>query len=138
MSEMARLPTVIVSSVIRSAHQGDSHGGVYLINLETEQIKQLIDWDDPMISWDGRGGDRGLRGIAFYHDHIYLAASNEIFVYDAEFHLIKSYKNRYLQHCHEIFIDNKTLYVTSTGYDSMRRMRWTNSFSTVCGDAARR
>lgn len=113
------LPTVVLSSVVRSAFKGESHGGVYLIDLETERIEQVIDWDDPTINWGGRGADRGLRGIAFHDDNIYLAASDEIFVYDKTFALQRSFKNPYLKHCHEIQVEGDRLFATSTGFDSV-------------------
>ncbi len=93
---MERLPKIIVSTVVRSAHQNESHGGVYLIDLETGSVEQTIDYDDRSISWQGRGGDRGLRGIAFYDDEIYLAANDEIFVYSKDFRLKGSIQNKYL------------------------------------------
>ena len=116
---MLKLPKVIVSSVIRSTYQGESHGGIYIVDLEDASFKQVIDWNDSNINWDGRGGDRGLRGMAFYNSQIYLAASNEIFVFDPNFKLIKSFSNPYLQHCHEIFIHQDKLFLTSTGFDSL-------------------
>lgn len=116
---LPKLPVLIASSVIRSAHQGESHGGVYLVDMEAGTFDQVIDWNDTSINWDGRGADRGLRGIAFYKGHIYLAASDEIFVYDQQFNLIESFRNKYLQHCHEICIAGDTLYLSSTGFDSI-------------------
>jgi hypothetical protein len=116
---MERLPKVIASTVVRSAHQGESHGGVYIIDLETEAVDQVIRYDDPSISWEGRGGPRGLRGIAFYEDELYLAASDEIFVYSKELRLVRSIQNEYLSHCHETYVTDGTLYVTSTGRDSV-------------------
>ena len=91
---MTQLPTVIATSVIRSVQQGESHGGIYIIDLETGEVRQPVDWDNAAISWEGRGMDRGLRGIAFYHDYLYVAASDEKFVYDREFNIRKSYRNR--------------------------------------------
>lgn len=117
--EPATLPTVIATSVIRSAHQGQSHGGVFLIDLATGDHVQVIDWDQGSISWEGRGGDRGLRGIAFHRDRVFLSASDEIFVYDSTFRHQSSIKCRYLKHCHEICIHRDTLYATSTGYDAV-------------------
>lgn len=114
-----RLPTVIVSSVVRSAYQGESHGGVYLVDLETRDVRQVLDWSDAEISWEGRGGDRGLRGIAFHGDRVFLAASDEIFVFDRGFARLGSFRNPYLKHCHEIFIRGGVLYATSTGFDSV-------------------
>ena len=113
------LPTVVTTSVIRSTSQGESHGGVYLVDLQKGTSEQVIDWDDSTIDWEGRGADRGLRGIAFYDGHVILAASDEVFVYDPGFTLIESYRNRYLKHCHEIFISGSTLFLTSTGFDSI-------------------
>ena len=118
-SAPAALPTVIVSSVVRSTHQGESHGGVYLVDLEAGSAEQVIDWNDGSINWEGRGADRGLRGIAFFEDEVYLAASDEIFVYDDQFRLKRSIKNDYLKHCHEIFVSGDRLYLTSTGFDSV-------------------
>lgn len=116
---MKRLPTIIASTVVRSAHQGESHGGVYLVDLETGAFDQVVDYDDPSISWEGRGGPRGLRGIAFYEEEVYLAASDEIFVYSADFRLARSIQNEHLSVCHETYLTGDKLYVTSTGRDSV-------------------
>jgi hypothetical protein len=116
---MERLPKIIASTVVRSAHQGESHGGVYIIDLQTGAAEQVIRYDEPSISWEGRGGPRGLRGIAFYGDEIYLAASDEIFVYSKDFGFGGSISNEYLSHCHETYLTGDTLYVTSTGRDSV-------------------
>lgn len=114
-----KLPTVIASSVVRSSQQGESHGGVYLVDLEQGTVQQVIDWNDPGIDWQGRGSDRGLRGIAFYEGNVYLAASDEIFVFDRAFELLRSFRNPYLKHCHEICRDGTFLYLTSTGFNSV-------------------
>src|SRR5688572_22303001 len=39
---MERLPTIIARTVVRSAHQGESHEGVYIIDLQTEAVDQVI------------------------------------------------------------------------------------------------
>lgn len=114
-----RLPMVVASSVVRSTHKGESHGGVYLVDLETGAAEQKIDWNDHSIDWEGRGADRGLRGIAFHGDEIYLAASDEVFVYDKDFRQKRVIRNKYLKHCHEICVADGKLYLTSTGFDSV-------------------
>lgn len=116
---MRKLPRVITTSVIRSARQGESHGGVYLVDLESGKFERRIDWNDCAINWEGRGGDRGLRGVALYMDRIYLAASDEIFVYDREFNLLNSYRNNFLRRSHEISISGEILYLTSTDLNSI-------------------
>lgn len=113
------LPKVLTTSVVRGAQRGQSHGGVYLVDLETGNFEIVLDWDTCDIDFVGRGGDRGLRGIAFDGNDIYVAASDEIFVFDRSFNIQRSYRNRYLKHCHEIAIYKDQLFLTSTGYDSI-------------------
>ena len=60
---MDKLPTVIATSVVRSTHQGESHGGVYLIDLNSGQYDQVIDWNDDSINWEGRGGTVVCAGL---------------------------------------------------------------------------
>jgi hypothetical protein len=40
-------------------------------------------------------------------------------VYDTSFQLARSFRNRYLKHCHEIHVRDGRLFLTSTGYDSI-------------------
>ena len=113
------LPTLIATSVVRGAEQGDSHGGIYLVDFSDQEVTQVVDWDTSEIDFQGRGADRGLRGIAFFAGEIYIAASDELFVYDQDFKVKRSFRSSYLKHCHEIFQLNNHLYLTSTGHDSI-------------------
>ena len=110
---------LITTSVVRGSQQGESHGGLYLIDLQTEQIDQLLDWNTGNIDWTGRGADRGLRGIAFHNERVYVAASDELFAYSKNFKLLGSWRNPYLKHCHEIAVFGHTLFLTSTGFDTI-------------------
>lgn len=110
---------LITSSVVRGSHQGESHGGIYLIDLDNQIVEQKVDWNRTDIDWQGRGWDRGLRGIAFDGDIIYIAASDELFAYTPDFQAIGSWKNAYLKHCHEICVYERTLFITSTAFDSI-------------------
>ncbi|MDH5311920.1 MAG: hypothetical protein OEY08_18465 [Gammaproteobacteria bacterium] len=110
---------LITTSVVRGSNQGESHGGVYLIDLEDRQVTQALDWNRADIEWHGRGWDRGLRGIAFHKDRVYIAASDELFAYTPDFERIGSWRNRYLKHCHEICVYEENLFMASTGYDSI-------------------
>ena len=116
---MKRLPKIIATSVVRGSQQGESHGGVYLIDFSNQEIVQTIDWNKGDIDFTGRGWDRGLRGIAFYKSDIYIAASDELFVYDQQFRIQRSYKCHYLKHCHEIAVHDNLMLMTSTGFDSL-------------------
>lgn len=71
------------------------------------------------IDFEGRGADRGLRGIACNDDDIFIAASDELLCYDGGFTIKSSYRNRYLKHCHEIARKNRHIFMTSTGFDSL-------------------
>ena len=113
------LPTLIATSVVRGTQQGESHGGIYLINFAEENVNQVVDWNTSEIDFTDRGWDRGLRGIAFFAGEIYIAASDELFVYDQNFKIQRSFRSTYLKHCHEIFQLNNHLYLTSTGHDSI-------------------
>ena len=113
------MTTLIATSVIRGSSQGESHGGVYLLDLEQGRAALAIDWNTAGIDWQGRGWDRGLRGIAFDGDRVFIAASDELFVYTPDFELIGSFRSPFLKHCHEIVRHQRRLYLTSTAYDSI-------------------
>ncbi len=123
------LPKVLMTDVIRSTQQGDSHGGAYLVDLESGGFDQVLDWNSVDINWEGRGMGRGLRGICFVGDEIYIAASDELFVFDRSMKMLRSFKNKFLHHCHEISFDGERfIYVTSTSFDSVLR------FDVVAGE----
>jgi hypothetical protein len=69
-----KLPTLVATSVVRGSQQGESHGGIFTINFEEQAGQQHVDWNSGDINFEGRGADRGLRGIAFDGDDIYVAA----------------------------------------------------------------
>jgi len=114
-----KLPKLIATSVVRGSQQGESHGGVFTVDFEIQDGAQHVDWNTDAIDWEGRGADRGLRGITFDGDNIYIAASDELFVYDRDFNMLRSYRNRYLKHCHEICRVENRIFLTSTGFDSL-------------------
>ena len=116
---MKKLPIILATSVVRGSQQGESHGGIYLVGFENQAAKIMVDWNDSGIDFSGRGWDRGLRGIEFNGDDIFIAASDELFVYNQSFEIKRSYKNPFLRHAHEIFKFENLLFVTSTGFDSI-------------------
>ncbi len=118
-AEPILLPKVVATSVVRGSQQGQSHGGVFLVDFESQIARQVIDWNRGDIDWEGRGADRGLRGIAIDGDHTWIAASDELFCYDREFQQQDSYKNRYLKHAHEMSLKGRTLFISSTGHDAI-------------------
>ncbi len=107
--------------MVRGSQQGDSHGGLYLVDIEKRESQQVIDWNASGIDWEGRGADRGLRGIVITGKEVYVAASDELFVFDPWFRPLASYRNPYLRHCHEMSLHRGKLYLTSTGFDALVR-----------------
>ena len=114
-----KLPKLIATSVVRGSQKGESHGGVFTLDFEHQSIEQRVDWNTSDIDFSGRGADRGLRGIAFDGEDIYIAASDELFCYNREFVVQKSWRNRYLKHCHEICRMERKIFLTSTGHDAL-------------------
>lgn len=121
MWKMAPSRRVLVSSVVRGANQGDSHGGLFLVDLERETFEQLLDWNDGSINFEGRGADRGLRGIVVADDVVFIAASDELFAFDRKFQIVASWRNPYLKHCHEMSRLADAIYLTSTGFNAILR-----------------
>jgi hypothetical protein len=110
---------LVATSVVRGSQKGESHGGVFLIDLQAREVVQTIDWNTVDIDWQGRGWDRGLRGIAFDGELVYMAASDELFAYTPQFRQVGSWRSPYLRHCHEIAVHGRELFLTSTGFDSV-------------------
>jgi hypothetical protein len=92
---------------------------VYLVDFGRDRSARILDWNTMGIDWQGRGWDRGLRGIEFDGETVYIAASDELFAYTPDFRPIGSWRNRYLKHCHEICRYERTLFLTSTGFDAV-------------------
>ena len=114
-----KLPKFIATSVVRGSQQGESHGGVFTVDFETQECIQHVDWNTGEIDFEGRGADRGLRGITFDGDNIYVAASDELFRYDGDFKITGSFRNRFLKHSHEICRMDRLILSTSTGFDAL-------------------
>lgn len=110
---------LITTSVVRGGERGDSHGGAYLIDLEEQSGVQVLDWNTPDIDWRGRGGDRGLRGIAFYRQTVFIASSTELLAFNPAMRLTGRWSNPYLKHCQEISVHQDQVFLASAGYDSI-------------------
>jgi hypothetical protein len=116
---VGRLPTLLATSVIRGTHLGESHGGIYLVNPDRSTVDLKLDWNTTEIDIGGRGGDRGLRGIAFHGERVLVAANSQLLVLDQDFRVLESFTNPYLRHCHEISVSDSLVYLTATGFDSL-------------------
>lgn len=116
---MTRKPRIIASSVIRSTVRGDSHGGLYVVDFETGEGKQVLDWDFPDIRWDSGGGDRGLRGMAFYDDHLYAAGATYLYKFNKKFELVDKFNNPNFDGTHELCLYEDDIYCVSNSFDAI-------------------
>lgn len=112
-------PLLLASSVIRGSRHGESHGGLYLVDLVRGSAQLQLDWNTTQIDVSGRGGDRGLRGIAFHDSRILVAANSQLLMFDQNFVLLDSFTNPFLRHCHEICVAHNHVFLTATGFDSI-------------------
>ena len=112
-------PLLLASSVIRGSRHGESHGGLYLVDLARGSAQLKLDWNTTQIDIAGRGGDRGLRGIAFHEGRILVAANAQLLLLDQDFVVLDSFSNPFLQHCHEICVAQNQVFLTATGFDSI-------------------
>jgi len=110
---------LVATSVVRGSCRGESHGGIYIVDLEEERVYQPVDWNTTEIDWQGRGWDRGLRGIAFHNDRVFVAASDMLLECNPNFELVASHRNPYLKLCHEICVHEQHVFITSTAFDSI-------------------
>jgi len=92
---------------------------VFLVNLDTDQVLKPVDWNSNRIDGRGHGGERGLRGVAFHGDRIYIAASEELLVFDRTFRVVATHRNRYLDRCRDACVHGHHLFLASAGCDSI-------------------
>lgn len=104
---------------MRGSPPGESQGGAYLVDLDAREARSVLDSRD--AGRDGRRQDEGLglRGIAFDGDTVYIASSDALHAYTPDFRPIGSWRNAYLQQCHEIAVWERRLFLTSAGCDAI-------------------
>ena len=87
---------LITTSVVQDSEQGESHGGVFVIDPEVQEVRQVLDFETTAQPRQGGDWGRGLRGIAIDGDTIYLVASDTLFAFAPDFSLVGSWHNQYL------------------------------------------
>ena len=70
---------IAATTVNRGSQPGESHGGVYLVDLENQRGAHLLDWTRPTIDWSGAGSGRGLRGLGVHDRRVFIAGADELF-----------------------------------------------------------
>lgn len=106
-------PIVLASTVIRNTEGKDHHGELHLIDLEKVKSKCVFKLKKE-ISLEGRGTQRGLRGICFYKDLIYVGIFDGLIVFDNKFNVVDTHTDKKVMGCHEIDIHDNKIYLTAT------------------------
>jgi hypothetical protein len=110
---------LVATSVVRGSARGESHGAIHLVDIAQGRVAQVVDWKAPGVDWSSPGGGRGLRGIAFDHERVFVAGSDALFQFSPAFELQQVYRCPYLANGHEIACFDRKLYLTSTGFNSI-------------------
>jgi hypothetical protein len=108
---------IYCTTVYRGVNQG-RHGILYQVDIETEEYKVLLDYNDE-IDYSGRGGDRGLRGIVKFNDELYVCVSKSILKLDLNGNVKDKLEHPYLGWLHEVVSDDTGFSVVSTMYDAV-------------------
>ena len=102
---------------MHGAEPGAVHGSAYVIDLARQTVHQPLKQVDEDIEWFGDEGGRGLRGIAFDGDTVYVAASNRLLAFDSKFRPAGSWQNPYLDNCRGMGIWQRKLFLACSGND---------------------
>jgi hypothetical protein len=113
------MSVIAATTVIRGSQPGASHGGVYLVDLDGQRGAHLLDWTRPSIDWSGHGAGRGLRGLAFGDDRVYIAGASELFSFAPDFALLGVHSSPYLGHAQAVACFEGRIYAVSAAYDAV-------------------
>ena len=115
---------IICTTVIRAASQGDAHGGLYVIDMDSEEVLHHSPYSEDFVNDNERGGERGLRGIAVLDDRIIVADSSGLMELDKDNFKITNriQDDNIFKSIHEICFFDKDLWITSTAYDKIVAM----------------
>lgn len=133
MEHYLKYGTHLATTVVRNAQPGQAHGFAYLVDLDADHCRGVFTWDDQAIDWQGRGRQRGLRGVAFHGGRVLIAAHNRVLIFTPDFQLIGEVTGPLLANLHEIAVEGDLLYLTSTGFNSilvydMAKRRFTEGY----------
>ncbi len=113
------MTVLAVTTVVRGSQIGEQHGAVYLLDLDQQAGAQVLSWTLPSIDWTGHGGARGLRGIGFAAEKVFIAAANELLVFSPDFELLASHRSPYLAEAQGLVVFENRVYIVSAGFDAL-------------------
>lgn len=109
---------ILTTTLHRKAKNTDTHGYLLLIDWGEKQVLKQIEAPPLWSHFDyrDRGGRRGLRGITFFKDLIWVASCETLFGLDTQsLELRRIISHPYMSHIHEIEATDEGIWVTSTG-----------------------
>ena len=110
---------IALTSCVRGSQKSQQHGAVYLIDLEGQAGAQVLSWTSSAISWEGHGGGRGLRGIGFEKDKVFIATHDELLVFSPAFELLSRHRSPYLGGAQGLAVYENRVYVISAAFDAL-------------------
>ena len=115
---------IICTTVIRSAQHGDVHGGLYVIDMDSEEVIHHSPYAEDFVNDNERGGERGLRGIAVLEDRVIVADSSGLMELDKDTFKVTNriQDDNIFKSIHEICFFDECLWITSTAYDKIVAM----------------
>lgn len=118
-SEMLAGRRFFVTTVLRGSRPEEMTG--YIMELDwlggevTKSVPIPLESGNPM--WNGRGGNRGGRGMAVHDGKLYVAVATSLLVYDHDLNKIDEISHKHLAGLHEIAIDHRGIWINSTVHD---------------------
>ena len=114
---------IIFTTVVRAAKLGQVHGGLFVVDYPSKNLIFESTCDEDFSGDNERGGERGLRGIAFGDGCVYVAGSNSIQILGADkFDTLATKYHDEFDSIHEICYHDDYLWVTSTGNDCVVKL----------------
>ncbi len=113
------MSVIAVTSCVRASQKNQQHGAVYLLDIVEQAGAQVLSWTHFINAWDGHGGARGLRGIGFAEDLVFIAAHDELLIFSPGFELIARHRSPYLAAAQGLAVFENRIYVLSAAFDSV-------------------
>ena len=131
---------IICTTVVRAAEQGGVHGGLYVVDIDTEEVVHHAAYEEEFVNDNERGGERGLRGIIVLDDRIIVSDSAGFIQLDRnDYSIVKTAQNpEAFKSIHEICYHNGFIWATSTAYDAIVRVDFdfnVNGFWEIKGES---
>ena len=114
---------IICTTVVRAAKQGDIHGGLYIVDIDSEEVHYHAPYEKEFVNDNERGGERGLRGIIVLPDRTIVADSAGLIELNMDGEITGGIKDSdYFKSIHEIVYHQEHIWATSTAYDAVVKL----------------